>query len=76
MLELIGLLSMVIAVAGVWLNNHRLRVCFVLWWVSNLTSCGLHVALGCWSLALRDALFFALAIHGFLCWGRKVTRDK
>ena len=68
--ELIGWVAAAIAIAGVMLNNHRLRLCFVLWLASNALSCGLHLAAGMWALSARDACFFALAIHGFLAWGK------
>lgn len=68
--ELIGAASAVLAIAGVVLNNYRLRTCFVLWWFSNAASGGLHVWAGLWSLAGRDAVFLILAVQGFVLWGR------
>ena len=69
-MEMIGLAATVVALAGVILNNHRIRWCFVLWWFSNAASGGLHVAAGMWSLAIRDLAFLVLAVHGWRCWGK------
>lgn len=63
-----------LAVCGVVLNNYKMRACFVLWLASNAMSAGLHVHADLWSLAGRDAVFLALAVHGWLAWGRKDRR--
>ena len=69
--ELIGGAAAVLAVTGVWCNNKRLRVCFIIFMASNSMSCGLHVYAGLWSLVARDVAFLALAVHGWRCWGKK-----
>jgi nicotinamide riboside transporter PnuC len=66
--ELLGLMCGVIAVAGVVLNNYRMRSCFWLWLVSNAISAGLHVDAGLYSLAARDGVFLILAVHGLRQW--------
>lgn len=73
MIEWIGLVAMALGIGGVVLNNYRRRVCFLVWMVSNLLSCLIHLSPGHYtpSLALRDAAFFLLAIHGWHRWGRK-----
>lgn len=68
MLELLGLISGVLAVTGVVLNNRKLIACFPLWLASNAISAGLHVHAGLWSLAGRDLVFFFLAIDGWRRW--------
>lgn len=73
MLELIGAAAGILAILGVWLNNHRRRACFLVWLVSNAGSLGLHLNAGLWSLAGRDAVFLVLAVHGWICWGRKTA---
>lgn len=70
-IELVGILSTAIAIVGVVLNNRRLRACFVLWLASNAMTLGIHVSAGIWSLAVRDAIFFALAIEGMYRWKRR-----
>jgi nicotinamide riboside transporter PnuC len=70
MIEIIGLVITVIAVAGVVLNNKRRIECFYLWLFTNAVSGGIHLYVGVYSLALRDLIFFALAFHGILCWRR------
>ena len=69
--EWIGWAVTAVALAGVILNNHRRRECFLLWLVSNAASTGLHLAAGMWALTARDAAFFALAIYGWYAWGKK-----
>ena len=75
--ELIGWLASAGAVAGVLLNNHRLRACFLVWLCTNAISGGLHLrgyALGdgaMLSLAARDAVFMLLAVHGWWKWRPK-----
>ncbi len=66
--EAIGMVSMVLAVAGVWLNNRKLRGCFYLWLVSNSLSAVLHGQAGLWSLLARDVIFLALAVEGIVKW--------
>ena len=70
MLELVGIIATMIAVAGVWLNNHKLRACFYLWLVSNTLSAGIHLYLCCYSLFCRDVIFLVLALHGLRKWSR------
>ena len=69
-LEAIGVVITVLAVVGAVLNNRRRRSCFWLWLVSNAPSLGVHVAVGLWALAARDAIFFILAIEGLRRWKR------
>jgi len=71
MSNLLGWITTVLAVSGVVLNNHRMRACFVLWFFSNAISAGLHIQEGMWPLVARDLIFNALAVHGFILWGRK-----
>ena len=68
--ETIGWLTTGIALAGVLANNRRLRWCFLVWMVSNAISAGLHAHAGMWALTARDSAFFALAIHGWIAWGK------
>ena len=74
MMELWGIISTALAVAGVLLNNHLDRRCFYFWIVSNLISAVLHIGLGVWSLAARDVIFLLLAVHGRHKW--KKLKDK
>jgi len=74
MSELIGTIVTAVAVGGVLLNNARRRECFLLWIFSNALSAAIHVEASMWSLAGRDAIFFALAIAGWRQWGRAADR--
>ena len=71
MIEIIGLISSVLAVVGVLANNRRLRWCFILWMVSNAMSMAIHADAGILSLAARDAVFLALAVEGWFKWGKR-----
>lgn len=66
--EIFGMVCTVIAVAGVWLNNRKVRACFVLWLFSNAISMALHIGAGLYSLAVRDLIFLALAVEGLIIW--------
>ena len=68
MLELIGTIATVIAVAGTVLNNRRSAWCFPLWLVSGVMTIGLHVQMEVWSLAVRDLVFLVLAVEGLYRW--------
>ena len=69
-IELVGILATGLAIWGVLLNNRRWRSCFKVWLVSNSLSLGVHVAVGVWSLALRDAVFLVLAVEGLRKWSK------
>ena len=67
-LEIWGVVATVVAVAGVWANNHRMIACFGLWIVSNGITLVLHRRQRMWSLAIRDLIFLALAMRGWQLW--------
>lgn len=71
MIETIGTVATLIAIAGVWMNNRRRIECFYLWLASNALTLGVHVHAGIWSLALRDVVFLALAVDGLRRWRRE-----
>ena len=71
MVETIGIIATVLAVAGVWLNNRQRIACFKLWIVSNALSLGIHCSTGIWTLAVRDVIFVCLAFEGIWLWKRK-----
>ena len=68
MIEIFGTVATVLAVAGVLLNNHRRRECFLIWIVSNAMTFAIHAHAGIASLAVRDAIFLALALDGWNRW--------
>ena len=68
--EILGTIAMLIAVGGVKLNNHKKRLCFYLFIVSNLICLYLHTDVGLWSLVVRDAVFLVLAFDGLKKWGK------
>lgn len=70
-IEIIGVISTILAVIGVLANNRRLRWCFLVWMVSNSLSLTIHAYTAIWSLAARDLIFLVLAVEGWIKWGRK-----
>jgi len=66
--EILGLVSMVLAVSGVVLNNRKRLGCFWLWMVSNSISAYLHADSHIWSLLIRDVVFTILAVEGLIRW--------
>jgi nicotinamide riboside transporter PnuC len=71
LIETISIIATAIAIAGVVLNNHRMRACFVVWMFSNAITLGIHLSAGLYGLAGRDLAFLALAVHGWVKWGRR-----
>ena len=69
-IEIIGILATVLAVIGVLANNRQLRWCFLIWFISNVLSAGIHAHALIWSLFIRDIVFVVLAIEGWIRWGR------
>jgi len=73
---IIGWIASAGAIAGVVLNNYRVRLCFIVWLCTNAISAALHVRgylMGdgaMLSLAARDLIFMLLAVHGWRAWGR------
>lgn len=76
MIEVIGTIVAVVAIAGVILNNRRHRVCFALWMISNSLSALIHCSIGLWSLAARDLIFLVLSVEGYFLWRRKEKRSE
>ena len=73
MLEIVGIISGILAVVGVFLNNYKMKVCFVVWLISNALSAYCHYDLELNSLLWRDLVFLALAVHGWLQWSKLKT---
>ncbi len=67
-----GWTATVIAVAGVMLNNARRRECFILWIGSNSLTAAVHLSTDpvVAGLIARDVIFLALAVAGWIQWGR------
>ena len=69
--EIVGYIAGAVAIAGVVLNNRKLRACFLLWMASNAMSMWLHVVASMWSLSIRDGIFLMLAVEGWYRWTEK-----
>jgi nicotinamide riboside transporter PnuC len=70
-IEVAGTAATVVAVCGVILNNRRRRECFYLWLVSNAVTLIIHLAIGVYSMAVRDTIFLALAVEGLVKWRKR-----
>jgi hypothetical protein len=64
--------AMVLAVAGVCLNNGQIIWCFPVWMVSNILCAYLHGRAGLKWLLLRDVIFTVLAAVGWVMWAGNV----
>ena len=67
-LEILGVIAMVLSVAGVLLNNAKFWPCFIVWIASNALSAYIHKRMSLRSLMVRDLIFLALAIIGLWQW--------
>lgn len=69
--EILGVIAIIIAAVGVVLCNRKLRMCFLVWLVSNVICGIIHYHAGIWSLFVKDIVFFVLSIEGYFRWGKK-----
>lgn len=69
--ELLGLFTLGITITGSILNNRKMILCFPIWVISNIIYLGMHIHLGSWSLALKDAAFIVICVDGYFRWRRK-----
>jgi len=70
-IEIISTVATIIAIAGVILNNHRRRECFLLWLGSNSLTLAVHLYAGLYAMSVRDAIFIYLAVDGWRRWKEK-----
>ncbi len=71
MIDLFAWLGSVLAVFGVVANNHRLRWCFLAFFVSNSIALVIHTVYGLLPYAGRDLVFMVLSVHGWFKWSGK-----
>lgn len=74
-MQLIGIVAAISAVVGVLANNRKLRVCFLVFMLSNILAgyvhaCAIYYQPDIWPLLARDVIFFLLAIEGWVRWGK------
>lgn len=67
-------LAMFLALLGMVFNNHKKRVCFVIWFAGSILGIILYIDTELWGLVVRDIIYLVLFIHGYLLWGRKENR--
>jgi len=71
MVEVIGSIAGVLAIAGVFLNNRKMIACFYVWFFSNGLSAYIHIDSQLYSLFARDIIFLILAVEGWHKWRSK-----
>lgn len=74
--EILGTLALILGVSGCLFNNRKLRICFVVWLISNALQAAIHIRLilggeDVLSLLARDIVFSILVIEGWVRWGKK-----
>ena len=69
-IESIGLVSTVLAITGVLLNNRKMICCFYVWIISNTIAAYIHYDAGIYSVLARDLIFMLLAVEGIIKWRR------
>lgn len=68
LIELISYIAMVLSVAGVILNNRKIKICFILWIISNVITGFIHGYNHLYGLMVRDIVFTVLAVEGWIKW--------
>ena len=56
------------SLVATWLNIRKVRACFALWFVTNLSWCVVDVVYGVWARAPLDATYAVLAVIGWRAW--------
>jgi nicotinamide riboside transporter PnuC len=68
MIELLGAIATALAITGVVLNNSMMIWCFPIWFLSNGITAWIHYKKRVRSLLVRDLVFMALAVAGWVQW--------
>ena len=71
MIIILEWITTTLAITGVIANNYKRRWCFLVFMVSNTACLFLHLRVGYYAMCFRDLVFFALAIHGWIAWGKR-----
>ena len=72
MMEQIGWGMMLVSVAAVILNIHKLKMCFVLWIITNSWWLIYDLYKGAYSQACLFGVYLGLAIYGLIKWRKDV----
>jgi hypothetical protein len=56
------------SIAGVMLNIHHKRACFVVWGITNLAWFGIDASREIWAQAALQAVYCGLSVYGFIRW--------
>ena len=56
------------SIAGVVLNIHHRRECFIIWSITNAAWCAVDLWYGIYAQSALQAVYFGLAIYGITKW--------
>lgn len=68
---ILEIITSILAISGVVLNNRKSIYCFPIWIMSNFIVALIHAQSHLEILMLRDIIFLVLAIHGWHEWQKK-----
>jgi nicotinamide riboside transporter PnuC len=58
----------ILSLTGVWLNVHKRRACFALWFVTNTTWAAVDFAAGIHAQGALQTVYAGLSIWGWVKW--------
>lgn len=74
---MIGWIIAGISLAGTIINiESKNRICFVLWAIPNIYFLILDYQAGIYPQAMLMAIYFGLAIRGYILWGKEESKCK
>lgn len=59
------------SITGAVLNNYKKRICFVLWFCTNIGWIVVNLSKGIPAAALLAFVFMGMNVHGFIQWRQK-----
>jgi nicotinamide riboside transporter PnuC len=72
----ISWLLVALSMVGTFLNAKRKRSGFLVWMVANVGLVAYNISIEQWALALMFAAYFALAIYGWIEWGKRDVNSR
>jgi nicotinamide riboside transporter PnuC len=76
MMSIIGWVGSLFGIAGAILNAKRLRIGFVFYWIANLAMILVGVFKHEWYNVCLFSVFMAIAVYGYVSWGRGTANDR
>jgi nicotinamide riboside transporter PnuC len=63
-------LNTAVAIFGTYLNAKQKRFGFILWMITNAVFCGFNIYIKTYPQAFLFAVYFGLALFGYINWGK------